>query len=338
MTDARYSRQTVLAEIGPEGQQRLAAATVMVVGCGALGSVHCQLLARAGVGRLVVVDRDLVEESNLQRQLLYDEEDVARGWCKAEAAAHRLRRVNSRIEVEARAEDLGPGNVVALVADADVVLDGSDNFETRYVLNDACVQRGTPWVYGGVIGTVGMAMTILPGRGPCLRCVFPEPPGPGASATCDTVGVLNAAPVVIGGVQVAETIRLLVEGEVHEPGLLSLDLWRGSWRTFRVSRDPSCPCCAEGRYEYLGVDRVSRTTTLCGADAVQVAPPTPVQLDLEELATRLGRVAEVRATELLLRARVEGVELVVFADGRAIVRGTTDEGLARALYARFVGS
>ena len=337
MSDVRYSRQHVLQEIGREGQRRLGQATAAVVGCGALGSVHCQLLARAGVGRLLVVDRDLVEESNLQRQLLFDEDDVAQGRCKADAAALKLRRINSEIRVEARAEDLGPSNVVGLLAGADVVLDGTDNFETRYVINDACVKLGTPWVYGGVIGTVGMSLAIVPGRGPCLRCAFPDLPLAGAAASCESVGVLNAAPVVIGGVQVAQAIHLLVEGRVGQSGILSLDLWRGTWETFSVAHDPACPCCVEGRYDFLAADSVSRSTALCGGNAVQVVPSARVRLELGQLARRLAEIGKVRTTELLLRVEVEGLELVVFADGRAIVRGTTDEAVARALYARYVG-
>lgn len=335
----RYGRQAALEAIGPEGQARLGASAVLIAGCGALGSAQAELLARAGVGRLVVVDRDVVELHNLQRQLLFDERDAAERAPKAVAAARRLRAINSEIAVEAVVADVTAANVAGLVGQADVVLDGTDNFETRYLLNDACVKLGTPWVYGGVLGTDGVVMTVRPGAGPCLRCLFPEPPEAAAAFTCEVAGVLGAAVAWVAAAQVTEALRLLVEAAPRAASIRSLDAWDGAITAVGVARDPACPCCGHGRYEFLDGARGQTTTVLCGRDAVQVAPERPVALDLAELAARLVATAGVAVTAsgLVLEIAFGERRLIVFPDGRVLVMGTTDPSVARGLVARLVG-
>jgi molybdopterin-synthase adenylyltransferase len=328
--DRRYARQLTLAEIGPAGQERLRAASVLIVGCGALGSTQAGLLARAGVGRLRIVDRDVIETHNLQRQLLFDEDDVAARLPKAEAAARRLARINSEVRVEARVLHVSAASLPPLLDGVDVVLDATDNIETRYLVNDACVARGLPWIYGGVLGTSGVTMTIRPGLGPCLRCLFPELPAPGTMPSCETMGVLNTNPSIIAALQVTQALKLIVGAEIAPGLLVAADPWRLSFRTITVARDPACPCCAGRDFPFLAA-RADAATVL-GRGAVQVDPRSPIEVDLAELARRLGGTS----TGLLVQAEVEGYGLTVFADGRTIVKGTTDPELARALCARYL--
>ncbi|MDP8924537.1 MAG: ThiF family adenylyltransferase [Chloroflexota bacterium] len=335
----RYSRQTIFPGVGPEGQARLLAARVTLVGCGALGTVIANVLARTGVGSLRIVDRDYVELSNLQRQVLFDEADAREGAPKAVAAAEKLARINSEIRVEPVVEDFGPDNAERLVEDADIVLDGADNFETRYVVNDACVKLSKPWVYAAAIASYGVVMAIVPNETPCLRCVFLKPPEAGGVDTCDTAGVLGPTPGVIANLAAAEGIKLLVGArELLAQGLLWIDLWYNSFqRTPITAPEPECPTCGRRDFEFLE-GRAALSQTLCGRDAVQVRPPRPGQLDLAALATRLAAVAPVRHNEHLIRLRVDPYDLTIFRDGRAIVKGTGDAGLARSLYARYVGT
>ena len=332
---ARYSRQVRLEQVGEEGQRRLGQGRVVLVGCGALGSVLANLMVRAGVGQLLVVDRDLLELHNLQRQVLFDERDVAAGLPKAEAAARRLRRINGAVQVDARVQDVTAYNVEALVSGADLVLDGTDNLETRYVINDACVKAAVPWIYGGVIGTAGMTMNVIPG-GPCLRCVFPTPPPAGTLPTCETAGVLGTAPSVVASLQATEAIKLLCGAE-PSGGLLSVDVWTRQVQIVAVLRDEGCPACGQGRYDYLQTRETAWVSSLCGRDAVQVSPARPAELDLEQLAKTLEAAGEVSFNGFLLQVSVEGHELVIFPDGRVMVRGTTDEATARSLYNKYVG-
>jgi molybdopterin/thiamine biosynthesis adenylyltransferase len=240
----RYAKQILLKDLGAEGQQKLAGASVLIVGCGALGSVQSQLLVRAGVGRVRIVDRDVPEIGNLHRQILFDEDDVQARSPKADVAARRLARVNSSVILDARVMEVTAGNIDALVSDMDLVLDATDNFETRYLINDACVRSRKPWIYGGVIATSGMSMTIVPGRGPCLRCLFPEPPEPGTVPTIRTEGVLATAPVTVAALEVTEAIKLLCGAQPRE-GLLMLDVWTGSFQSVPVLRDENCPACGQ---------------------------------------------------------------------------------------------
>lgn len=336
----RYSRQARFWGIGVAGQERLRAARVLVVGCGALGSAAVDLLARAGVGRITIADRDFVELSNLQRQLLFDEADAAAGAPKAVAAAQAVKRINSSVEVRPEVVDVTPANVEQLVRDADVVLDGTDNFETRDLINDACVKLGIPWVYGGVIGSTGMSMTIIPGETPCFRCLFPGSQPAGTMATCDTAGVLGASVVAVAAIQWTEAVKLLVGDREHvSRGLTTLDLWSSDYQNavgFR--RNPECACCGKRQFEFLEARATSRTASLCGRNAVQVSPGKPLRLDMPNLARKLDGVGAVTCNPYLLRFTVGAHELTVFPDGRAIIKGTTDVAAARSLYARYVGA
>jgi adenylyltransferase/sulfurtransferase len=337
--DDRYSRQARFWGVGVAGQARLRAGTVLVVGAGALGSAAVDLLARAGVGHLVIVDRDYVELSNLQRQLLYDEADAAAGTPKAVAAARAVGRINATVEVDAVVADVTPVNVEGLVGRADVVVDGTDNLETRYLLNDACVKSGTPWVYGGAVGATGMSMTILPGETACFRCLFPVPQPAGTMDTCETAGVLASSVVTVAAIQWTEVVKLLVGDREHlRLGLTAFDMWTNDHlQAESVPRRPDCRCCAQRRFEYLDAEVTSRTASLCGRDAIQVSPARPIRIDLEALARRLGGLGTVTVNAFLLRSAVDGHEMTVFADGRAIIKGTDDLAVARTLYARYVG-
>ena len=336
----RYSRQARFAGIGAAGQERLRAGRVLVVGCGALGTVAVDLLARAGVGRLTVVDRDFVELSNLQRQLLFDEADAAAGTPKAVAAAAAVARINSEVEVRPVVADVTPDNVERLVEDAQVVLDGTDNFETRLLVNDACVKRAVPWIYGGAIGSTGMSMTVLPGETPCFRCTFPRRPQAGTMATCETAGVLASTIVTVAALQFTEVVKLLVGDREHlRKGLFAFDVWSNQHeQAVQLERSPECPCCGLRQFEFLEARATSRTATLCGRNAVQVSPGHPMTLDLPELGRRLQGVGTVSSTAYLMRLTVGAHELTIFPDGRAIIKGTNDVAAARSLYSRYVGA
>jgi molybdopterin-synthase adenylyltransferase len=336
----RYSRQVIFPEIGEERQRRLIAGRVTLVGCGALGTVIANALVRAGVGLLRIVDRDYVELSNLQRQVLFDEEDAREGAPKAVAAAAKLGRINSEARVEPVVEDFDPDNAERLVHDADVVLDGTDNFEARYVLNDACVKLGRPWVYAAAIASYGVVMPIVPGETPCLRCIFVQPPPAGGVDTCDTAGVLGPLPGVIGNLAATEGIKLLVGArEQLSRGLLWLDVWYNSVQRTPLDRPAAdCPTCQGRRFEFLEAGPAGRSAVLCGRDAVQIRPPANGALDLESLAGRLAAVGTVRHNAHLVRLAVDRYELTIFRDGRAIVKGTGDPAVARSLYARYVGT
>ena len=335
---ARYSRQMLFTPIGVAGQRRLKHANVTLVGCGALGSVLASTLVRAGVGALRLIDRDFIELNNLQRQMLFDEEDIARGLPKAIAAAEKLRRVNSSIRIEPLVTDVNFGNIETLIQGADIVLDGTDNFETRYLINDACLKNGIPWIYGGVIGSHGMTMTIRPGKTPCLRCIFAEMPPPGTTATCDTAGVLGPVVSTIASIESAEAMKLITgRGRLNE-GLITVDLWENRFDTIAISgRTADCPACGRGEYEFLAAREGIHTTTLCGHNAVQVSVKSAARLDFTELARRLAPVGEVSFNEFMLRFKADGHEMTLFPDARAIVKGTTDESAAKTLYAKYVG-
>lgn len=339
---ARYVRQTLVAPIGRAGQERIASAHVLVIGCGALGGASANLLARAGFGKITLADRDYVELHNLQRQTLFDEADVANHVPKAAAAADRLRQINSQIKVVPVVTDVNPDTIERLLAGVDIIVDGLDNFETRYLVNEAAVKHEIPWVYGGVIGTYGMTMTIRPHNSPCLRCIFPEAPGAGAAPTCDTAGVLGPAVDVVAGLQVAEAMKLATGAiESLNPGLLSIDVWAMAFDRIDLSTPiPGCPTCDAGNFEYLDGAEFNQSTSLCGHDAIQILARKSAALDLEELEARLSPSGETLRTRFLLRFRplTSGHELTIFPDGRAIIKGTTDPIEARTLYARYIGT
>jgi molybdopterin/thiamine biosynthesis adenylyltransferase len=336
----RYSRQLVFPAIGVDGQARLLQSRVVIVGCGATGGAIAGLLARAGIGWLRVVDRDFVEWSNLQRQTLFEEADAEESLPKAVAAEARLRRINSEIEVEGRVADLSPATVDDLLDAADLVMDGTDNLEARYLINDACVRDGRPWVYSGAVASYGMVMPIRPGVTACFRCLFPEP-ARGGLATCDTAGVLGPAITAVASLAAAEALKILLgHDQSLTPGVTHLDVWENSHTVTRVRRrasEPVCPCCVRREFPYLEAAAGSHSVALCGRDAVQVSPSRPAALDLEELAARLALLGDVRRTPHLLKARIEGREITLFPDGRAIIYGIGDPALARSFYARYVG-
>lgn len=336
----RYSRQVLFREIGAEGQRRLAAARVLIVGAGALGAAHAETLARAGVGFLRIVDRDFVEFSNLQRQTLYSESDAAERIPKAVAAARRLRAVNSEIAIEPFVADINHTNIVEMLADVDLAIDGTDNFQVRYLLNDAAVSLGKPWIYGAAVSSYGTTMTIRPGTTSCLRCVFEEIPAAGSAPTCDTAGVIQPIINSVSAIQTTEAIKILIgKPELLHGSLLQIDVWNNDWRKIRVGRpNPDCECCAKGSFEFLNAAEPEFHTTLCGRDAVQIKPPNASRIDLAALAARLARHGDVKSNEYLVRFAADGYEITVFRDARAIIKGTHDITVARGLYARFVGA
>jgi adenylyltransferase/sulfurtransferase len=333
----RYSRQILFHGLGEEGQEKLLASRAAIVGCGALGSFQADLLARAGVGSLTLVDRDYVEWSNLHRQGLFEESDAEQGLPKAVAAARRLARVNAGVAVAPRVSDLVPENVAELLGDAQIVLDGTDNFETRYLVNDFCVSRRIPWIYGGAVGSYGLVMAVLPDLTACFRCVYPEPPA-GVQPTCETEGVLASVPAVIASLQAVEALKILA-GRRQEvtPWITTVDVWKGVVRQVRSpERAPKCVTCAERRFQHLeGARRAP--ISLCGRNAVQIHERDR-PLDLAALRERLAPLGEVRANEFALRFFLPSYEMTVFPDGRTIIKGTTDVGVARSLYARYVGN
>jgi len=335
----RYARQVRFPGIGEAGQERLAAARAVLVGCGALGTVLANVLVRAGLGTLIIVDRDFVERSNLQRQVLFDEDDIARDLPKAVAAAEKLQRINPEVAVRPVVADLNAANAEALLAGADVVLDGTDNFETRYLMNDACLKHGVPWVYAAAIGAYGATFPIVPGETPCLRCVFAESPAPGTLPTCDTAGVIAPAVGVVSNLAAAEALKLLVRAQDKlNRALVWLDVWENTYQRLELGAPtPDCPACQQGRYDYLDARVGSYTLELCGRDTVQVVVPGRPPLALDELAARLDGVGTVTHNASLLRLRLPEHEIVVFPDARALVKGTTDPAVARALYSRYVG-
>lgn len=358
----RYHRQILLPGFGEEGQRRLLESTAVILGCGALGSVAADLLARAGVGHLVVVDRDFIELTNLQRQVLFDERDVAEGIPKAEAAKRKISRINSQVRVSAVVDDINHSNIQQYANGADILIDGLDNFETRYLTNDLAVKTGRPYVYGAAVGTTGMAFAVLPHSAgttpwensvdgdlatPCFRCLFEEGPPPGAAPTCDTVGVISAVVGMIANFQVAEALKILTGNYVRVcRTLLSLDLWTNSVLQLKVTNayeKGDCPCCKHRRFDYLEGKAGSSAAVLCGRGAVQLRHRQEADgIDLDTLAARLRAHGPVTANEFMLRAQItdqgNSYEVTVFPDGRAIVKGTDDPGAARSIYAKYVGS
>jgi len=331
----RYSRQILFPGVGEAGQLKLLDARAVVVGCGALGSFQAAALARAGVGRLRIVDRDYVELSNLQRQWLFDQCDAEQALPKAVAAARKIAAINSGVAVEPVVADLTWSNVEDLLGDADVVLDGTDNFETRYLINDFAVDRGVPWIYGAAVGSYGITMPVVPGKTGCLRCVYPDPPG-GVQPTCETAGVLGPATSAIASLQVAEALKILCGAEPSRK-ITTVDVWSGEIRQVAQPEPVAdCPACGRREFPYLSGERRA-PVSMCGRDAVQIHERTR-PLDLRQLAAQLEPLGPVRANEFALRFEAPPYLLTIFPDGRAIIKGTTDVGVARSLYARYIGA
>ena len=339
----RYHRQTLLPQIGARGQERLRTSRVLLVGCGALGSVAAEQLARAGIGTIRIADRDVVELTNLQRQVLFDESDAREGLPKAVAAAKRLAQINAGVTVEPVVTDVDSENVEQLIDGVQLVMDGTDNVETRYLINDVSVKHGIPWVYGACVGTEGRVFAVRPARGPCLRCIFPNPPGPGELPTCDTAGVLGPVAAVVGAMQAVAAIKLLSgNAEAVADEMLTFDLWANRIKALHTADATrgDCLTCGLRRFEFLERSSRDTTTRLCGRNAVQVRPARSANgFSLLRLAERLAPAARVKRTEHLVRATLDGgIELTAFADGRVIVHGTGDAARARSIYARFVGA
>ena len=332
----RYSRQILFAGIGERGQEALGRSHAAIVGCGALGSFHAAALARAGIGFIAILDRDYVEPSNLQRQWLFEEADAAAALPKAVAAERRIARINSGVCVRGMVADLTASNAAELLGDADLILDGTDNFETRYLINDFAVSRGKPWIYGAAVGSYGITMPVIPGRTACFRCVYPNPPS-GVQPTCETAGVLNAIVAAVASLQVAEALKILSgHADLVDGRITTIDVWEGGIRQIETPPpDPQCPCCGRREFVYLE-ESVRPPVRMCGRNAVQVHEREG-PIDLLELKARQEPLGEVRASEFALRFVVGPYELTVFPDGRAIIKGAADTGLARSLYARYVG-
>ena len=332
----RYSRQILFPGIGERGQEALLRSHAAVVGCGALGSFHVAALARAGVGRITIIDRDYVEPSNLHRQWLFEESDAAQALPKAAAAERRVALINSTVHARGVVADLTPSNVAELLGGADLILDGTDNFEARYLINDFAVSRGIPWIYGAAVGSYGLTMPVIPGRTACLRCVYPDPPA-GVQPTCETAGVLNAIVSAVASLQVADALKILSgHADLARARITTIDVWDGDIRQIEgPARDPECLAC--GRRQFPALEESPRPpATLCGRNAVQIHERER-PIDLAELKERLEPLGEVRANEFALRFFTPPYEMTVFPDGRAIIKGTSDTGVARSLYARYVG-
>jgi len=344
----RYTRQTRTRAIGPEGQAKLAKSHALIVGVGALGCVSADLLTRAGVGQLTIIDRDLVERTNLHRQPLFIDQDALDRTPKAIAAKARLNQANPDVTIHAHIADFTPANAEDLIEHTwdlpNVIIDGTDNFETRYLINDCAVKLGIPYIYGGAIASAGSVAAFLPGDGPCLRCLHPDPPAPGSQPTCETAGVVNAVSSLVASAQAAEAMKILLgQADKVLRSMLHFDLWEATRTRLDLTnaQDPSCVCCAQKRFEFLD-STTSEPQALCGRNAVQIAPGTTTAIDLARVASTMGNPSGAQIKAYMVRAPVDHggqtLELTCFADGRAIVEGTCDPALARAVYARYIGS
>lgn len=338
----RYSRQVLFAPIGREGQERLSRSRVAIVGMGALGTALSNHMVRSGVGFVRLIDRDFVEWSNLQRQMLFDEEDARQMLPKAVAGADKLRKINSQVTIEPVVADLTWRNAEKLLTDVDLILDGSDNFSVRYLINDVAVKYGIPWIYGGVVSANGMSTTVIPGETPCLACLFPEPPAPGSTPTCDTVGVIGPIVHVVAAYQATEALKLLVGDKKSLHGsLLHVDIWQNQHLQMNLSqaRHPDCPVCVRQHFSHLQPEAEGELeSAMCGRNTVQISPSREVKWQLSEVAQRLRPLGKVEETKFLVRFHVEPYTLVIFTDGRVMVQGTDDIPTARTLYAKYIGS
>jgi molybdopterin/thiamine biosynthesis adenylyltransferase len=333
LKENRYSRQVLLPEIGSKGQALLERSTATVIGCGALGTHALSFLVRAGVGKVRVIDRDIVEESNLQRQTLFGEADIGRA--KAKVAEEHLREVNSTVDIKGEVLDLNYTNIQRVVNGAAVVLDATDNMETRFLVNDACVKLGIPWIYAGAVGVSGMVMPVMP-DGPCLRCVFPSPPQPGELPTCDTVGIVNTLPAMVASLEVTEAFKIMQRKKPMSQ-LLFLDIWQADLQKINVKKNPRCEACGKHNFEFLQAKKRKMVVSLCGRNAVQIVPERPLQGDLRMVKKKLSRLGKTTILDGLLRFNSKGIELTVFPDGRTIVGGTTDLAKAKTIFSKYIG-
>jgi adenylyltransferase/sulfurtransferase len=334
----RYSRQILLERIGEAGQEKLAKSSVLLVGCGALGTVIANNLIRAGIGYMKVVDRDYVELDNLQRQMLFDEEDVEKGMPKAVAAVDKLHKINSSVKIEAEVKDVNQKNIEELIKDVDIVLDATDNFEIRLLINDACFKHNIPWIYGAAISSYGMTMNIIPKMTACFRCIISSLPAPGSVDTCDTVGVLNAITSLIASLESNEAIKILLGDRDLNRELLVIDLRDNSFDKIPVKKRGDCPLCRDGKFEYLDKKGPSKAIKLCGREMIQITPQREMEIPLEHLKEKLERIGDASYLGFLLKFRVDKYELIIFPDGRAFVKGVSDTETARSLYAKYIGT
>jgi adenylyltransferase/sulfurtransferase len=331
--NSRYSRQVVLDKIGPQGQEVLLKSKVIIIGCGALGTNIANNLARAGVGTLMIADRDLVELNNLQRQTLFDEADV--GSPKAIVAAGKLEKINSQIAIKYLVKDVNNTNIEDIIAGFDLVLDATDNIPTRMLINDACVKKGMYWIYAGVIQTKGMVMNILP-QGPCFRCLLPEMPTAGSLPTCETAGVLNTIPTIIAAIESTEALKILLKKDI-ERRLIVYDVWEQTFNAIEIKKYNKCECCIKKDFKFLNAAKNEIITVLCD-NGVQIIPPGDMVLDLGKISANLETTVDhIKASEFLLKFEAEGKKITLFKDGRAIIKGTGDTGAAKSFYTRYLG-
>ena len=337
----RYSRQILFQHIDEDRQKKLIDSTVLLIGCGALGTVSSSYLVRAGIGQLRIIDRDFIEENNLQRQILFDEYDILENVPKAIAAQKKLQRINPNIKVEGFVTDINYSNIEELTKDVDIIIDGTDNFETRFLVNDYCVKNSIPWVYGACIGSRGVVMNIIPSMTPCLRCVFETMPQIGSFPTCDTAGVIGPIAGIIASFQVTEAIKILTGNyDSVNKNLLEIDVWETNFRQIDISElkdTNSCPTCKLHNYEFLEAEAGVMTTLLCGKNAIQVMSRNIGNIDLRHLEQRLGSIADVSCNDFMLKFKIKDHTFTVFPDGRAIINGTADTSIAKSLYSKYLG-
>ena len=337
----RYSRQILFQHIDEDRQKKLIDSTVLLIGCGALGTVSSSYLVRAGIGQLRIIDRDFIEENNLQRQILFDEDDILENVPKAIAAQKKLQRINPNIKVEGFVTDINYSNIEELTKDVDIIIDGTDNFETRFLVNDYCVKNSIPWVYGACIGSRGVVMNIIPSMTPCLRCVFETMPQIGSFPTCDTAGVIGPIAGIIASFQVTEAIKILTGNyDSVNKNLLEIDVWETNFRQIDISElkdTNSCPTCKLHNYEFLEAEAGVMTTLLCGKNAIQVMSRNIGNIDLRHLEQRLGSIADVSCNDFMLKFKIKDHAFTVFPDGRAIITGTADTSIAKSLYSKYLG-
>ncbi|MBI4721605.1 MAG: ThiF family adenylyltransferase [Candidatus Stahlbacteria bacterium] len=332
----RYSRQILFDKIGEKGQKKLLNSKVTIIGCGALGTVIANNLTRAGIGYLRIIDRDIVELNNLQRQMLFDETDANASLPKAIAAVNKLSQINSTIKIDGEVADVNYKNVDELIKDVDIVLDGLDNMETRFLINEACVKNNIPWVYGAAVGAIGSTMTIIPGKTACLNCIIGELPSPGTLPTCESVGVLNTITNIIASLETTEALKFLV-GEPVNKDLIFIDAWDTSFDKLKIKRLDNCSVCCKKEFKTREAKGTILTTVCCGRDAVQIRPPKEITIPLEDLRISLEKLGEVVFKGYLLVFKIDKYEMIIFPDARVIVKGTRDESIARSLYAKYIG-
>ncbi|MEE2822058.1 MAG: ThiF family adenylyltransferase [Acidobacteriota bacterium] len=335
----RYSRQVLFSDIGEKGQKLIRSSKVVLIGCGALGSVSAEMLTRAGVGQLRLVDRDFVEKSNLQRQSLFTEEHVSQGIPKSVAATSALRAINSEINIEGVTADATWQNIETLCQNYDIIVDGTDNFETRFLINDVAIKHDIPWAYGACVGSYGLAFTFTPGTSACLQCLFKGPPAIGTSETCDTVGILAPVVHIIASYQVTQVLKILT-GQPPSEQILRIDIWNDTWQTSGTqgADNTKCPCCQQRKFRFLEGQENTQMTHLCGRNAVQISPQQTTHLNFQDLSRRLDKSGQVTFNQHMMRIRIGKYEIALFADGRSIIRGTNDISKAKAIYAQYIGS